>query len=278
MWDGTAVADGPGNGTRAAVLQLRAGSDKADNLARLCALVRRAAEAGADVVVAPEAAMHDFGPPDLNLAPVAEPLDGPFVAGLAEVAASTGVTVLAGMFETVPGDAARAFNTVVAVGPAGLVGAYRKAHLFDALGWVESDRLVPGPAVPLVLDVGPIRLGVMTCYALRFPELARALCDAGATALAVPAAWVAGPLKEDQWLTLVRARAIESTAYVVAAGQPAPGYCGRSVVVDPLGVVHAGAPDGEGLAVADLVPAQVTDVRRRIPSLQHRRWDVVPRR
>ena len=271
------MVDEPGQRLRAAVLQLRAGTDKADNLARLSALVRRAAVAGAELVVAPEAAMHDFGPPDLALAPIAEPLDGPFVSGLAAVAADAGATVLAGMFETVPGDAARAFNTVVAVGPAGLVGAYRKAHLFDALGWVESDRLVAGPAEPLVLDVGPVRLGVMTCYDLRFPELARALCDEGATAIAVPAAWVAGPLKEDQWLTLVRARAIESTAYVVAAGQPGPGYCGCSVVVDPLGVVVAGVPDGEGMAVADLDPAHVTAVRRRIPSLQHRRWDVVPR-
>ncbi len=277
MWDGTAVSDRPGDRTRAAVLQLRAGTDKADNLARLVALIRRAADAGADLAVAPEAAMHDFGPPDLPLAPVAEPLDGAFVTGLLDVAADTGVTVLAGMFETVPGDATRAYNTVVAIGPGGLVGAYRKAHLFDALGWVESDRLVAGPAEPLVIDVGAMRVGVMTCYDLRFPELARALCDAGATALAVPAAWVAGPLKEDQWLTLVRARAIESTAYVVAAGQPAPGYSGRSVVVDPLGVVVAGVPDGEGLAIADLDPEQVTAVRRRIPSLQHRRWSVVPK-
>ena len=271
------MVDEPGRRLRAAVLQLRAGTDKTDNLTRLGALVRRAADAGADLAVAPEAAMHDFGPPDLPLAPVAEPLDGPFVTGLADVAAEAGVTVLAGMFETVPGEAARAFNTVVAVGPAGLLGAYRKAHLFDALGWVESDRLVAGPAEPLVLDVGPVRLGAMTCYDLRFPELARALCDNGATAIAVPAAWVAGPLKEDQWLTLVRARAIESTSYVVAAGQPGPGYCGRSVVVDPLGVVLAGVPDGEGLAVADLDPAHVVDVRRRVPSLQHRRWSVVPR-
>ena len=277
MWDGTAVSDGPQDRIRAAVLQLRAGTDKTDNLARLGALTRRAADAGAQVVVAPEAAMHDFGPPDLPLAPVAEPLDGAFVTGLAGLAADTGVTVLAGMFETVDGDPERAYNTVVAVGPGGVLGAYRKAHLFDALGWVESERLAAGPPEPLVLDLGPIRLGVMTCYDLRFPELARALCDAGATAIAVPAAWVAGPLKEDQWLTLVRARAIESTAYVVAAGQPAPGYCGRSVVVDPLGVVAAGVPDGEGLAIADLDPGHVSDVRRRIPSLQHRRWSVVPR-
>jgi deaminated glutathione amidase len=277
VWHGTAMAQGSGNAVRAAVLQLRSGTDKAHNLARLTALVRRAAESGAELVVAPEAAMHDFGPPDLPLAPVAEPLDGPFVTGVAAVAAEAGVTVLAGMFETVPGDDQRAFNTVVAVGPTGVVGAYRKAHLFDALGWVESDRLVAGPAEPLVVEVGTVRVGVMTCYDLRFPELARALCDAGATAIAVPAAWVAGPLKEDQWLTLVRARAIESTAYVVAAGQPAPGYCGRSVVVDPLGVVVAGVADGERVATAELDPAHVADVRRRVPSLEHRRWAVVPK-
>src|SRR4051795_11068718 len=127
---------------RVAVAQFLAGEDKAHNLARVGELVGQAAALGATLVVAPEAAMHGFGTPDTPLAPIAEPLDGAFVSGLQKCATRHGVTIVAGMFEPVEGDTARAYNTVVAVGPDGeLVGRYRKQHLFDALGWVESKRL-----------------------------------------------------------------------------------------------------------------------------------------
>jgi len=261
-----------------AVVQFRASDDKADNLARLGGLIGRAAEAGAELIVCPEAAMHGFGPADRPLAPVAEPLDGRFVTGLAELADRHRVTVLAGMFEAIRGD--RVFNTVVAVDQRGLIGRYRKLHLFDALGWVESDRLAIAPIGPdalLVLPVGDLEVGVLTCYDLRFPELGRALVDAGATMLAVPSAWVAGPVKEDQWRTLVRARAIENTCYVAAAGQPPPDYVGRSLVVDPLGVEVAGLADREGVAAAELTADRVAEVRSRMPSLAHRRFTVAPR-
>jgi deaminated glutathione amidase len=262
---------------RVAVVQFAAGDDKPGNLTRLTDLVDAAAAAGAELVVAPEASMHPFGAPDLPLAPLAEPLDGRFVSGLSAAAARNGVTVVAGFFETASGD--RAFNTVVALGPDGaLVGSYRKQHLFDALGWVESDRLAAGrPDDRLTFDCGGLRVGVLTCYDLRFPELTRALADDGATLLAVPSAWVAGPLKEDQWTTLVRARAIENVLYVAAADQPPPTYAGRAMVVDPFGVVVASMAEREGVVVADVDPERVTACRQRMPSLQHRRWDVVPR-
>jgi predicted amidohydrolase len=262
---------------RVAVLQFAAGDDKPANLARLVALVTDAAAAGAELVVAPEASMHGFGAPDVPLARIAESLDGTFVTGLALTAKACGVTVVAGMFETAPDD--KAFNTVVALGPDGaLVGRYRKQHLFDALGWVESDRLAPGrPADRLTFTVGDVTVGVLTCYDLRFPELSRALADDGATLLAVPSAWVGGPLKEDQWATLVRARAIENVLYVAAADQPPPTYAGRAMVVDPFGVVVASLAEGEGVAVADVDPARVAECRKRMPSLSHRRWDVRPR-
>jgi predicted amidohydrolase len=264
---------------RVAVLQLTAGEDKADNRARLVAAVADAAGRGAELVVGPEAAMHGFGAPDVPLAPVAEPLDGAFVEALAKVAAEQRVTVVAGMFEQVPGDPDHAFNTVVALGPDGsLVGRYRKQHLFDALGWVESDRLRAGtPEERLVVDCADVRVGVMTCYDLRFPELARALADDGATMLAVPSAWVAGPLKEDQWATLVGARAIENVLYVAAADQSPPTYAGNAMVVDPFGVVVARGGEADGVVVADVDPARVAACRKRMPSLEHRRWDVVPR-
>lgn len=264
---------------RVAVVQFSAGEDKPANLDRLLALVAEAAGAGATLVVAPEASMHGFGTGDTPLAPIAEPLDGPFVTGLRKAAARHGVTIVAGMFEPAGDDASRAFNTVVAVTSDGdLAGCYRKQHLFDALGWVESDRLQAGAASErLVFDCGEFTVGVMTCYDVRFPELARALADDGADLLVLPSAWVAGPLKEDQWTTLVRARAIEDVCYVAAADQTLPGYAGRSMVVDPFGVVVAAMAEQTGVAVADIDPERLADCRRRMPSLQHRRWSVIPR-
>jgi deaminated glutathione amidase len=263
---------------RVAVVQFAAGEDKPANLARLVDLVGQAASAGATLVVAPEAAMHGFGGPDTPLAPIAEPLDGPFVTGLRAAAVRHRVAIVAGMFEPVQDDTARAYNTVVAVDADGdLAGRYRKQHLFDALGWVESKRLEPGhPEDRLVFDCGEFTIGVMTCYDVRFPELARSLADDGVDMLALPAAWVGGPLKEDQWSTLVRARAIENVMYVAAADQPPPTYAGRAMVVDPFGVVVASLAEREGVAVADVDRARLDDCRERMPSLEHRRWSVAP--
>jgi predicted amidohydrolase len=264
---------------RVAVVQFTSGEDKAANLDRLVSSVATAADGGARLVVAPEAAMHGFGAPDVPLAPVAEPLDGPFVTGLQEAASRHAVTVVAGMFEPVEGDPARAYNTVVAVGPAGeLLGRYRKQHLFDALGWVESERLEPGRTDErLVFGCADFTVGVLTCYDVRFPELSRTLADAGAELLALPSAWVAGPLKEEQWSTLVRARAIENVLWVAAADQSAPTYAGRAMVVDPFGVVVASLGERDGLLLADVDRARVVACRERMPSLEHRRWEVRPR-
>jgi predicted amidohydrolase len=265
-----------------AVVQLEAGLDKAANRRRAVESLRRAADQGAGLVVLPEAAMCGFGRPDTPLAPMAEPLDGPFVTALATAAAETGVHAIAGMFERCGGD--RVFNTVVVVGPSGLLARYRKVHLYDALGWCESARIRPGdPTGSVVVEVGELQVGILTCYDLRFPELARALVDAGATVLAVPAAWVAGPAKAEQWSTLLRARAIENVTYVVAAGQPGPGYTGRSTVVDPDGTPLAvvdGDADGppDGLVVTEVVAERVVQARARMPLLDHRRFRVVPDR
>jgi predicted amidohydrolase len=264
---------------KVAVAQFAAGFDKPANLARVQSLVDQAADADATLVIAPEGAMHDFGPQELALAPFAEPLDGPFVAGLADVASRRGVTVLAGMFESVDGDPTRAFNTVVAVGPSGeLIGRYRKQHLFDALGWRESERLVSGdPADRLTFACGDVTVGVMTCYDIRFPELARALVDDGSTLLAVPSAWVAGPLKAQQFRALATARAIENVCYLAGAVQSPPSYTGQSAVIDPFGEVVAELADADGVAVAAVSAGRIAECRTRMPSLEHRRWQVEPR-
>ncbi|WP_053203849.1 carbon-nitrogen hydrolase family protein [Jiangella muralis] len=253
---------------RVALVQLAAGTDTEANTAAIRRLTKGVE---ADLVVLPEAVMHDFGAPGLPLGPVAQPLDGPFVATLASVARATGAVVVAGMFER-SGDPDRPYNTLVAVGRDGAVLAtYRKAHLYDSFGYRESDRLRAGDPVPAVLAVDGVRLGLLTCYDLRFPEQGRALVDAGADAFVVPAAWVRGPLKEDHWQTLLRARAIENTVYVAAAAQNGRAYCGLSQLVDPLGVVVAGLGDDEGRLVAELDPDRVAAARERNPALRHRR-------
>ena len=175
------------------------------------------------------------------------------------------------MFET-SADPARPTNTLVTRGAANV--AYRKIHLYDSFGYRESDALAAGPLEPVTVDVSGFRLGLMTCYDLRFPELARALVDQGAEVLVIPAAWVAGPRKVDHWRTLVRARAIENTVYVVAAGQPGPRYAGHSLVVDPLGDVLAEAADGPALLRATLTRSALEGARATNPSLTNRRMPV----
>lgn len=225
----------------------------------------------ADLVVFPEAFMRDFGPPGSDISPFAESLDGPFVTTLVELARRHGTTVVAGMFET-SADPARPYNTLVVAGPDGLRASYRKIHLYDSFGYKESDRLLAGDPEPVLVEVGGMRIGLMTCYDLRFPELARALVTRGADALVVPAAWVAGPLKVEHWRTLVRARAIENTTYVAAAAQPAPRYSGHSMVASPHGEVVAEAGEGAGVVHATLETKVIGDARAQNPSLANRRF------
>ena len=222
----------------------------------------------ADLVVFPEAFARDFGAPGSDVSEYAESLDGPFATEQARVAHERGTTVVAGMFES-SDDPARPYNTLVVRGAA--TAAYRKIHLYDSFGYRESDRLLAGPPEPVTFELAGLTVGLLTCYDLRFPELARGLVGRGADVLVVPAAWVAGPRKVDHWLTLARARAVENTVYVVAAGQPGPRYTGHSVVVDPLGDVLAEAGTEPELLRATLDPARVTEARRTNPSLANRR-------
>lgn len=254
---------------RLALVQEASGLDPADNRARLPGLVPR----GADLVVLPEAFARDFGEPGSDVSAYAEPVDGAFGTALADAARAGSTTVVAGMFEAPtasaePGDG-RPYNTLLVRGAA--EAAYRKIHLYDSFGYRESDRLLAGDVGPTVVEVGGWQVGLMTCYDLRFPELARLLVDAGAELLVVPAAWVAGPRKVDHWRTLVRARAIENTVYVAAAGQPGPRYSGHSMVVDPLGDVLVEAGEEPAVLRADVSRATLAAARRTNPSLGNRR-------
>lgn len=222
-----------------------------------------------DLVVFPESMMRDFGDPGSDISEFAEDLDGPFVKRLTELAGVHEVTLVAGMFERSE-DPARPYNTLVVVEGEGVRASYRKIHLYDSFGYKESDRLLAGDLEPVVVEIGGFQVGLMTCYDLRFPEMARALVDRGAEVLVVPAAWVAGPRKVDHWRTLLKARAIENTVYVVAAGQPGPRYSGHSMVVSPRGEVLE-LEDDELLVQSRVDRELLDEVRAENPSLANRR-------
>lgn len=255
---------------RLAMAQQTASLDADDNT-RLLERLLDGIEPDTGLVVLPEAFMRDFGPPDDDLGRHAEPLDGPFVSRLVELAVQRRTVLVAGMFE-VSDDPVRPYNTVVVVGPDGLRTSYRKIHLYDSFGYRESDRLTAGPVEPVVVDVEGVRVGVMTCYDLRFPEMSRELVDRGAQLLVVPSAWVAGPAKVSHWRTLVTARAIENTVFVAAVGQPGPRYTGHSLLVGPAGDVVAEVGDGEHLVTASVSTDVLDRVREENPSLLNRRF------
>jgi deaminated glutathione amidase len=263
---------------RIALCQLPVSSDPGVNLRRVRVALSEAADGGADLAVFPEATLTRFGS---DLRGAAEPLDGPFCSGLAEAAKETGVALVAGVFEPAPDG--RVYNTAVVIGRDGaLIASYRKLHLFDAFEQRESDLVAPGSSV-VVASLAGVPVGVEICYDIRFPELTRALAVAGASLVTVSAAWQAGLFKEEHWVTLLRARAIENTVWIAAVGQvPDPDEkptraatgVGRSMLIDPLGVVRADLGPSAGIVVVNADMSLVDTVRETLPSLANRREDV----
>jgi len=262
---------------RIALAQILSGSDPAANLLLVREYTGRAADAGAQLVVFPEATMCRFGVP---LAPIAEPIDGPWANGVRRIATDSGITVIAGMF-TPAGDG-RVTNTLIAAGP-GTPNRpdthYDKIHLYDAFGFTESRTVAPGHE-PVVVTVDGVRVGLSICYDIRFPALYTELACRGAQLIVVCASWGSGPGKLEQWTLLARARALDSTSYVAAAGQADPGDSltgsgaptgvGGSLVASPLGEVVASAGDRPQLMVADIDVDRVAQARDSIAVLRNR--------
>jgi predicted amidohydrolase len=262
----------------AAAVQLTSTADRDRNLATADRLTRAAANAGAQLVVLPEK-WSVLGTPE-ETAAGAEPFDGPALAWARSVAAELGIDLVAGSIaERVAGQPKNS-NTSVHVGPDGAVHAvYRKMHMFDVevggRSYRESDHEQPGDDIVLTTTADGAEVGLTVCYDLRFPELFRILAVRGARILTVPAAFTLATTRE-HWEVLLRARAIEDQCFVVAAnqiGEHAPGIRsgGRSMIVDPWGVVLAQAPDAETFVTAELDLAHQDEIRRRVPSLANRR-------
>jgi predicted amidohydrolase len=263
---------------RVAAVQLTSTADRERNLASADRLTRAAAAAGAELVVLPEKWPLLATPEEI--AAGAEPFDGPAVRWARATARELGIDLVAGSFaERVPGRE-RGANTSVHVGPDGDIQAvYRKIHMFDVeVGgrtYRESEHEEPGDAVVVSETAHGVELGLSVCYDLRFPELYRILAIRGARIIAVPSAFTLTTTR-DHWEVLLRARAIEDQAFVIAAnqiGEHARGYRsgGRSMIVDPWGVVLAQAPDAETHIAAELDLERQAEIRRTLPSLANRR-------
>jgi deaminated glutathione amidase len=269
---------------RAGGIQLNSTDDVERNLETADRLVREAASRGCELVVLPE--KWTVLGTDEQMSAAAQPLDGLAIAWARSSARELGIDLVAGsIVERVTGHVERvtgrekAANTSVHVGPDGEIKAiYRKIHMFDVevdgVVYAESETEQPGDEI-VTSELGGVRLGMSICYDLRFPELYRILALRGAQIIAIPSAFTLTTTR-DHWEVLVRARAIENQCFVVAPNQIGPhppGHRsgGRSLIVDPWGLVLATAPDRESIVVADLDLEMLRGVRRRLPSLANRR-------
>ncbi|WP_314420042.1 deaminated glutathione amidase [Pseudescherichia vulneris] len=242
-----------------------------ENNARTCiALMAQAAKRGAALLVLPEALLaRSDSDPGLSVAS-AQPLDGGFLTQLRAESRKNAMTTVLTIH--VPSTEGRAVNTLVVLRAGHIIARYAKLHLYDAFSILESSRVDAGSAIPPLIEVAGMKVGLMTCYDLRFPELALSLALQGADLLVLPAAWVRGPLKEHHWATLLAARALDTTCYLVAAGECGNKNIGQSRIVDPQGVTVAAAAQEAQLIFAEVSATRVQETREKLPILRHRRF------
>ena len=259
-----------------AIAQIESSTNKSENLRKAVSLIQEAKGKSAELIAFPEFLMA-FSPGNQSaeeLTQIAESTGGPFVAALRDTAKAAGIGVLATIYETSSAPN-RVFDTAVYIDPQGnIASAYRKLHLYDAFGFKESDKFHPGAAVAPLVQSGECQLGMMICYDLRFPEMARMLALDGANVLVAPSGWVQGDLKVEHWQTMIKARALENGSYVIAPDQVGNIYIGHSMIVDPLGRTLVDLGEKEGLEVLELDLKLVNETREKLPLLKNRRTDI----
>ncbi len=257
------------------MVQMHSSEYKQENLLKSIEFISEAASSGAELVCFPEFQMA-YSPASQSakeLATVAETVKGEFVTALGKAAKKNRIGVIATMYEKSAGQ--RVYDTAITLSPKGaLTSVYRKLHLYDALGFKESAKMARGKTIedPVMTTAG--RVGLLICYDLRFPELSRILTDKGAYVIVAPSAWVQGEMKEEHWQTMIKARAIENGSYLVAPDQVGNIYCGRSMVVDPYGIVLADMGRREGIEIVEIDRSRVHQVRKKLPLLKNRRADI----
>ena len=264
---------------RAAIVQMKSSVDKEDNLAYSVKLINEAAKRKARLICFPEFQMA-YSPAEQkpeSLHKIAEKITGNFISTLSNSAKLNKINVIATMYEIINTNERnqKVFDTGIIINELGKVQSiYRKVHLYDALGFKESKKLVAGSIIerPTRTSVG--NLGLLICYDMRFPEISRILTVNGASILASPSAWVAGFMKREHWEIMVKARAIENGVYVIAPNQVGNIYCGHSMVIDPFGSTLADMGSREGIEIIDIDSSRIDRIRRTLPLLMNRRTDV----
>jgi predicted amidohydrolase len=264
---------------RAAVVQMKSSEDKERNLAYSVKLINEAAKRKARLICFPEFQMA-YSPAEQrsrSLHRIAEKITGNFVSTLSNSAKQNKINVIATMYEIININEKnqKVFDTGIVINEFGKIQSiYRKVHLYDALGFKESKKLLAGSIIekPSKMDFG--NLGLLICYDMRFPEISRILTVNGANILVSPSAWVAGFMKKVHWEIMVRARAIENGVYVIAPNQVGNIYCGHSMAIDPFGVTILDMKNRQGIEFIDIDTAKIDATRRTLPLLMNRRTDV----
>lgn len=248
--------------------------DKNKNLEKAEYCISKGAQNYSDLIVFPEMFMVYAPSTDVkHLKSVAESIDdGSFVSEMRNYAKKYNINVMFGMYETKENEDEKAYNTVVTINREGeIINRYRKTHLYDAFLHKESDRIVPGTDSYGIVEIEDVKIGLMICYELRFPEIARELTLSGADVILLPTAWIKGDMKDEHWSTLLKARAIENTIYVFGVNQIGNIYNGLSMVYDPMGVRVASAGEEETLIQATIDKERTKRVRTGLPCLENRR-------
>lgn len=261
---------------KVAIVQFKASTNKNKNLETILNYIKKASKQGAKLCAFPEFMMFytTSSQTPTQLAMLAEKINGPFVTYVAKAAKKNSIQVV-GTFYEKSNKKNRVYDTSFIVNNSGkIISKYRKIHLYNALGFRESDKMIPGSKIAKPIQTRIGKLGMLICYDLRFPEMSRTLALSGSEVLVVPSAWVKGKMKEEHWITINKTRAIENGCYVIAPDQVGHIYCGRSVVVDPYGKILLDMKKRQGLGIVDISLDKVKEIRKILPLLKNRRTDI----
>jgi deaminated glutathione amidase len=266
-----------------ALVQMKSSEDKEENLKLSLNFIKEASKKNADLICFPEFQMA-FSPGNQSakqLVKLSESVNGGnFVFTLCSAAKRNKINVIATIYERYTNDSNakyknRVFDTAIMINNKGIIrSVYRKVHLYDALGFKESVKMMAGDTIEKPVKTSAGNLGLMICYDVRFPEISRILTVEGANILVVPSAWVHGIMKEEHWQTMLKARAIENGSYVIAPDQVGNIFSGRSMVVDPFGISLLDMGNREGMEVVEIDKSRIQKVRESLPLLKNRRTDV----
>jgi len=263
---------------KVAVIQFKTSTNKEVNLKKIVTYISKASSKKAILCAFPEFMMFytNSSQTPKQLANFAETINGNFVSTIATAAKKNKIQVIGSFYEKSE-KKDRVYDTAFVIDKLGkVISTYRKIHLYDALGFKESNKMVSGSKItkPVKTSIG--KIGMMICYDLRFPEMSRSLAAAGSEVLVAPSAWVKGNMKEEHWITINKTRAIENGCYVIAPDQVGNIYCGRSLVVDPYGKILLDMKKKQGISFIDIDLNKVKQTRKILPLLKNRRTDVYP--